>query len=66
MPLEKTVPLELTLEFSKLEKALQLANLPNFKALPEFPADDPACQNFVRNLLQQAVVSDLLGGTDSL
>lgn len=49
------------LEFSRLEKALQLANLPNFKALPEFSADDPACQNFVRNLLQQAVVSDLLG-----
>lgn len=49
------------LEVPKLERALQLANLPEFKALSELPARDPACQSFVRDLLQQAVVSDLLG-----
>ena len=49
------------LELPKLEQALHLANQPEFKHLPELSAYDPACQSFVRDMLQQAVVSDLLG-----
>ena len=49
------------LEVPKLEKALQLAHLPEFKALPELSADNAANQSYVRDLLQQAVIDDLLG-----
>ena len=48
------------LDTPKLELALRKANLPEFKALPELKSDRSA-QNFVRNLLQQIVVDDLLG-----
>ncbi len=49
------------LEVPKLEKALQLAHLPEFKALPELSADNADNQSYVRDLLQQAVIDDLLG-----
>lgn len=49
------------LEVPKLERALQIANQPEFKALPEISPYDRNAQNYVRNLLQQAVVDDLLG-----
>ena len=49
------------LEVPKLERALQIAKHPEFKALPEISPYDRNAQNYVRNLLQQAVVDDLLG-----
>jgi hypothetical protein len=52
------------LEVPKLEKTLQLARLPEFRALPELSADDADNQRYVRDLLQQAVVDDLLGPAD--
>lgn len=49
------------LEVPKLEKALQLAHLPEFRALPELSADNADNQSYVRDLLQEAVIGDLLG-----
>lgn len=49
------------LEASKIERALQIARQPKFKALPEINPNDRKAQRFVRDLLQQAVVDDLLG-----
>ena len=49
------------LEVSALERALKIANQPEFTALPEINPHNKNAQNYVRNLLQQAVIDDLLG-----
>lgn len=51
----------LRLDNEKLARALQIAGLPEFGSLPEINPQDRAAQNYVRNLLQQALVDDLLG-----
>lgn len=49
------------LEVDKLERALQIAQKPKFELLPPINPHDKKAQNYVRNLLQLAVMDDLLG-----
>lgn len=49
------------LDITILENILKKAGLPNFSSLPMPDGNDKGVQNYVRNLLQAAVVDDLLG-----
>lgn len=51
----------LKIDSAKLEQALRIAGLPEFKALPMPNERDKGVQTYVRDLLQHAVVDDLLG-----
>ncbi len=54
-------PAFLPLELDKFAHALQLNNLPVFEELPELDWRDVKNQAYVRDLLQLAVIDDLLG-----